>query len=201
MNQKDFVSSLNNYIVLYALLPRAEICVNPHCKHIGEQEDYEFADMPARVKTYTGDLLAVSVDPPAIYGLVQFEGGGRFVADFTDCALDDVYVGSDFLMEQLDMQNILRRVKARVQKEMEAMVSKRSWQGVKVETAVREGDPADEILRFAEERKAGLIVLGTHARSGLEHMFLGRSVRRVARNSPIPVLTVRGEAGPGGKRK
>ena len=32
----------------------------------------------ARIKTFTGDLLAVSVDPPAIYGMVQFDGGGRF---------------------------------------------------------------------------------------------------------------------------
>jgi NAD(P)-dependent dehydrogenase (short-subunit alcohol dehydrogenase family) len=38
-------------------------------------------------------MLAVSVDPPAIYGMVQFEGGGRFMADFTDCAQDDIRVG------------------------------------------------------------------------------------------------------------
>jgi NAD(P)-dependent dehydrogenase (short-subunit alcohol dehydrogenase family)/putative sterol carrier protein len=38
-------------------------------------------------------MLAVSVDPPAIYGMVQFEGGGRLVADFTDCELADIKVG------------------------------------------------------------------------------------------------------------
>ena len=57
------------------------------------QEDYEFADLPATVMSYTGDMLAYSIDPPAIYGLVQFEGGGRFMADFTDCELDDIKVG------------------------------------------------------------------------------------------------------------
>ncbi len=31
--------------------------------------------------------------PPAIYGMVQFEGGGRFMADFTDCELSNVRVG------------------------------------------------------------------------------------------------------------
>jgi NAD(P)-dependent dehydrogenase (short-subunit alcohol dehydrogenase family)/putative sterol carrier protein len=35
----------------------------------------------------------VSVDPPAIYGMIQFERGGRFMADFTDCDLSDVKVG------------------------------------------------------------------------------------------------------------
>ena len=70
-----------------------DICVNPKCNHVNTQDDYEFADVPARIKTFTGDLLAVSVDPPAIYGMVQFDGGGRFMADFTDCELADCKVG------------------------------------------------------------------------------------------------------------
>ena len=78
--------------------PKMDICVNPNCLAVKSQEEYEFADVPAKVKTYTGDLLAVSVDPPAIYGMVQFEGGGRFMADFTDCELDEVYVGQPVSM-------------------------------------------------------------------------------------------------------
>jgi NAD(P)-dependent dehydrogenase (short-subunit alcohol dehydrogenase family)/uncharacterized OB-fold protein/putative sterol carrier protein len=73
--------------------PKADICVNPECGAFHSQEDYEFADVPAKVKTFTGDLLSVSVDPPAIYGMVQFDGGGRTVLDFTDCELDDIRVG------------------------------------------------------------------------------------------------------------
>jgi 3-hydroxy-3-methylglutaryl CoA synthase/NAD(P)-dependent dehydrogenase (short-subunit alcohol dehydrogenase family)/putative sterol carrier protein len=73
--------------------PKMDVCVNPDCGAMHSQEDYEFADVPARIKTFTGDLLAVSVDPPAIYGMVQFEGGGRLAADFTDCELDDLKVG------------------------------------------------------------------------------------------------------------
>lgn len=73
--------------------PPAEVCVNPACGHVGLMDDYEFANVPAKVRSFTGDLLAFSVDPPAVYGMVQFEGGGRFVADFTDCDLDDVKVG------------------------------------------------------------------------------------------------------------
>jgi NAD(P)-dependent dehydrogenase (short-subunit alcohol dehydrogenase family)/putative sterol carrier protein len=70
-----------------------DICVNPECGAYHSQEDYEFADVPARVKTFTADMLSVSVDPPAIYGMVQFENGGRLLADFTDCELDDLKVG------------------------------------------------------------------------------------------------------------
>ena len=73
--------------------PKTDVCVNPECGAFHSQEDYEFADVPAVIKSFTGDMLAVSVNPPAIYGMVQFEGGGRFMADFTDCELDDLAVG------------------------------------------------------------------------------------------------------------
>ena len=79
--------------------PKMDICVNPACGAVNSQEDYEFADVPAKVKTFTGDLLSVSVDPPAIYGMVQFEGGGRLMADFTDCRLEDIQVGLPVRME------------------------------------------------------------------------------------------------------
>ncbi|MCG8633472.1 MAG: SDR family NAD(P)-dependent oxidoreductase [Desulfobacterales bacterium] len=73
--------------------PRMDICVNPECGAVNTQEDYEFADVPARIKTFTADMLSVSVDPPAMYGMIQFEGGGRFNADFTDCTRDEIRVG------------------------------------------------------------------------------------------------------------
>ncbi|MDD5711691.1 MAG: SDR family NAD(P)-dependent oxidoreductase [Smithellaceae bacterium] len=73
--------------------PKLDICVNPDCGHVGSQDDYEFSDVPAAIKTFTGDMLTVSMDPPGIYGMIQFKGGGRFMADFTDCELADVKVG------------------------------------------------------------------------------------------------------------
>ena len=73
--------------------PKMDICVNPGCGALHSQEDYDFSDVPARVKSFTADMLSVSVDPPAIYGMVQFEDGGRMMADFTDCELDDLKVG------------------------------------------------------------------------------------------------------------
>jgi len=73
--------------------PKMRYCVNPSCHQVDTQEDFEFAHQPAIVKSFTGDMLAVSVEPPAIYGLVQFDCGGRLMADFTDCELSEVKVG------------------------------------------------------------------------------------------------------------
>jgi len=65
-------------------IPATPICVNPACSGVGTQEPWPFADVPAELRSYTSDRLTWSPDPPAWYGMIQFEGGGRIMIDFTD---------------------------------------------------------------------------------------------------------------------
>jgi nucleotide-binding universal stress UspA family protein len=60
-----------------------------------------------------------------------------------------------------------------------------------VVTAVREGDPATEIIDYATEAGADLIATGTRGRHGDHAFLLGSVAEAVVRRSPIPVLTVR----------
>jgi hydroxymethylglutaryl-CoA synthase len=73
--------------------PPQRVCANPECGAIDQMEDYPFADKKGRILSYTGDMLAASYDPPELYGYVEFEGGGRFLCNFTDCTLEDLKVG------------------------------------------------------------------------------------------------------------
>jgi universal stress protein A len=57
--------------------------------------------------------------------------------------------------------------------------------------ATGEGRPSVEILRYADENKIDLIVMGTHGRSGIAHALLGSVAEKVVRKSSCPVLTVR----------
>jgi nucleotide-binding universal stress UspA family protein len=57
---------------------------------------------------------------------------------------------------------------------------------------VREGKPATVILEVAEELKPDLIVIGSHGRSGLDHLLIGSVTERVLRKADLPVLVVRG---------
>lgn len=59
------------------------------------------------------------------------------------------------------------------------------------ETFVLAGIPYDEILKKAEEEKASLIVLGTHGRTGIDHVLFGSTAEKVVRKSRCPVMTVR----------
>jgi nucleotide-binding universal stress UspA family protein len=62
---------------------------------------------------------------------------------------------------------------------------------IELESRVDAGDPADSIIRISRELKAGLIVMGTHGRSGLSRWTLGSVVERVLEGTQIPLLTVR----------
>jgi len=79
-------------------IPPKRICVKPDCGAVDSLEEYEFANKPAKILTFTADNLAASLDPPAIYGMIQFEGGGRILTDFTDCSMDDIEVGVSMKM-------------------------------------------------------------------------------------------------------
>jgi len=64
------------------------------------------------------------------------------------------------------------------------------------EVAVAMGNPADTIVRVAQERSADLIVMSTHGRTGLQHMLLGSVAEKVVRLAPCPVLTVKPQGAP-----
>jgi nucleotide-binding universal stress UspA family protein len=59
------------------------------------------------------------------------------------------------------------------------------------ESFIVPGIPYDEIIKKAEEVSADLIVMGTHGRSGLDHVLFGSTAEKVVRKSTVPVMTIR----------
>ena len=64
---------------------------------------------------------------------------------------------------------------------------------VKVIPDLRKGQPYEEILKEASERKADLIVIATHGRTGLKKYFLGSVAEKVMKEAKCPVLLIRGK--------
>jgi len=79
------------------------------------------------------------------------------------------------------------------QKHLGALQAKARKAGVRTVTLLLDGVPHEQIARAAKSKKADLIVIGTHGRTGLAKFFLGSVASRVVAAAPCPVLTVRGK--------
>ena len=79
------------------------------------------------------------------------------------------------------------------QREMAKVVARAQKAKARVKAVLLEGVPYDKIARVARSKRADLIVMGTHGRSGLSKFFLGSVAERVIALAPCPVLTVRGK--------
>jgi nucleotide-binding universal stress UspA family protein len=63
--------------------------------------------------------------------------------------------------------------------------------GVTATGVIKVGTPVDEINRTVDEHEIGLVVMGTHGRTGIRHLMAGSVTERVVRSSRVPVLTIR----------
>jgi nucleotide-binding universal stress UspA family protein len=56
---------------------------------------------------------------------------------------------------------------------------------------IKEGEAFYEIIQVARLESADLIIMGTHGRTGLDHVLFGSTAERVVRKASCPVMTVR----------
>lgn len=87
--------------------------------------------------------------------------------------------------------NIHKELVTRIESELKKLAAT-EFQGLETEYVVREasGPVHKEILDFATERKADLVILATHGRTGVKHLLIGSVAERVAREAHSPVLIV-----------
>jgi len=64
-------------------------------------------------------------------------------------------------------------------------------EGVQVVASTLKGEPYEVIVKTAEQYNAGLIVVGSHGRTGIERLLMGSVTERIIGHSKSPVLVVR----------
>jgi universal stress protein A len=89
------------------------------------------------------------------------------------------------------MDKFSQSISDAVEKEMQTLKEKDLKGYPKYECMIVHGTPFLEILRTAKEKNVELIVVGTHGRTGLDHVLFGSTAEKVVRRAPCPVLSVR----------
>ncbi|HMH48903.1 MAG TPA: universal stress protein [Candidatus Acidoferrum sp.] len=101
-------------------------------------------------------------------------------------------VGEGYMSPQT-FDDLQRSMRAQAQKQLDRLVAKAKTARVRARGLLYEGVAADAIARAARSRRAKLIVMGTHGRTGLSRLFMGSVAERVIGTAHCPVLTVRGK--------
>lgn len=120
----------------------------------------------------------------------------EFAREF-DAELEIVHVLFDesqivaFYLPQVTFQNLDKELEESAQKQLDAFTdSYPKLKDVKYSIKLLKGTPFVEIVAEAKSCEADMIVIGTHGRTGLEHVLFGSTAEKVVRKSPCPVFSV-----------
>lgn len=118
---------------------------------------------------FCAELLLVHVVPPTPVALPP---------------LDSVYAPT------FDVVAYEEQLREHYRASLERLRKERLSPTTEVRVRVVTGDAATEIVRLAKEEKSDLIILPTHGRTGISHIFFGSVAEKVVRHAECPVLTL-----------
>jgi nucleotide-binding universal stress UspA family protein len=134
----------------------------------------DFSDYSMRALPYAVDLAAkydarlkvVFVNEPSLQ-----------VSDVAWVGVDERTVNDDHVRE--------------ARRHLEKLVLEQVPTEVPVDAEILTGNAVEEVIRYAREVNADLIVMATHGRGGVSHMLMGSTAEHVVRKAPCPVLTLK----------
>jgi nucleotide-binding universal stress UspA family protein len=105
--------------------------------------------------------------------------------------IQDISIAEWYIPSSLSATDLMEDMQKSAWNEMDKWVAEVSQTAKDVEKMVVRGVPFVEIIKTAKEKQADLIVIGTHGRTGIDHMLFGSTAEKVVRKAACPVLTVR----------
>jgi nucleotide-binding universal stress UspA family protein len=122
------------------------------------------------------------------FGIAKRDEGVLYILHVIPTTPDPHNLERWLTKEQLD------KVKATLQSDREKMFDDKYLSHIKDKTKVNivteTGREDETILAFARKEKIDIIVIGTHGRTGIEHLLLGSVAEKIVRRSPIPVFII-----------
>ena len=122
---------------------------------------------------------------------------GVEIAKKFDSHLTLVYVvepllqAADLTWTTVDFEELNKAHKETAEKQLAKLVEERIPKGIRCDSVILFGKAFVEILKYAREENADLIVMATHGRGAISHLLMGSTAEKVVRKASCPVLTVK----------
>jgi len=100
----------------------------------------------------------------------------------------DYFTPYESFMAAENIVAVQKNIEGETEKDLEEIAKK--IKDIPVTKAIRTGAAFIEIIGYVRTEGIDLIVMGTHGRSGFEHILIGSVAEKVVRKAPCPVLTV-----------
>ena len=122
------------------------------------------------------------------FGIAKRDEGMLYILHVIPVTPQQYHLERHLTKKQLD------EIAANLEEDRKRMFNEKYLNFIKDKTKVtivtETGDEAEKILEFVQKEKIDIIVIGTHGRTGIEHVFLGSVAEKVIRRSPIPVFVI-----------
>ena len=105
--------------------------------------------------------------------------------------IEPLLQAADLTWTTVDFEELNKAHKKTAEKQLAQIVEERVSKETPCDTAILFGKPFVEILKFAKEENADLIVMATHGRGAISHLLMGSTAEKVVRKASCPVLTVK----------
>jgi nucleotide-binding universal stress UspA family protein len=159
------------------------------------------SDADRVVGHFKGCTLIVPRDSSLQFNSIIFAADG---SEYSDNALDEAISYAKFYNSSLSILNAVnvadeikalfpdayKKVSARATEYLKGLKDEAERAGVNATIYLRIGPPYKVIVELAKELNAGLIIMGSHGRTGLKKIFMGSVTKRVIGYAPCPVMVV-----------
>lgn len=118
---------------------------------------------------------------------------GQFGSRLTLINIDELF-RSVYPEDGMQLYNIEETAQKRIeliQSQLQKYIQQAAEKNIPATYAIVRGDSVSEkLLEHIEQNQYDMVVMGTHGRTGLKHIFLGSIAEKIVRLSPAPVLTI-----------
>ena len=122
------------------------------------------------------------------FGIAKRDEGMLYILHVIPMTPQQYHLERHLTKKQLD------KIESTLKEDRERMFNEKYLSHIKDKTKVKivtkSGNEDEEILGFVQKEKIDIIVIGTHGRTGIEHVFLGSVAEKIVRRSPIPVFVI-----------